>query len=394
MSNELAIQQAPMFGLSTLEEAVNFAGQMAKANLLPAHLKGSPADCLRVVMQAARWQMDPFSVADKTSVISGKLMYEGQLVSAVVNARGNLAKRLDYKFDGEGEKRVLTVTGTLKGEAEPREITLDIVMARKINKNGQINQNPDQQMCYIGARMWARRHTSELMLGVYTPDEIDPDQPDQPENVTPIPDRPAPKERAKRGVAAAKEVVVTQEEQGAVNEVESAMKAREAKLAPVNAEQVQAEMKARGTILEPSKTAKEISQEKVEEKAADVPPPAAAPASRAFLKEGEEAEFLCKIETLTKTFINSGGVRSPGFRVTLSGGFTGEARSIIGATAGKDSENKETIILDPSWVVGKSMAMVLTGKMSAAPAGNPLHGKVLVWLKSFKPVTSTETEEA
>lgn len=210
MSNELAVQSAPMFGLSTLDEATNFASQMSKANLLPQHLKGSPADCLRVVMQAARWQMDPFSVADKTSVISGKLMYEGQLVSAVVNSRGGLAKRLSYTFEGEGDKRVLTVAGTLKGEDEPRTITLDVALAKRINKNGQMNINPDQQMSYIGARIWARRHTPELMLGVYVPDEIDPDEdpknvtPDAEGQQTPPPERPKVT-RSKRGAAAALE---------------------------------------------------------------------------------------------------------------------------------------------------------------------------------------------
>ena len=178
---------------STMDAAIQFSERMAKANLLPAHLKSSPSDCLRVVLQAARWQMDPFSVADKTSVISGKLMYEGQLVSAVVNARGKLSKRLDYQYTGEGANRVLTVSGTLQGEEQPRTITLTHALASKINRNGQMGINPDQQMAYIGARIWARRHTPELMLGVYVPDEIEVDDNGEMKNVTETPpERPDP----------------------------------------------------------------------------------------------------------------------------------------------------------------------------------------------------------
>jgi hypothetical protein len=203
------MQQSP-FQIATLAEATEFASQMAKAKLLPAHLQNSPADCLRVVMQASRWQFDPFAVAEKTSVIGGKMMYEGQLVSAVVNSRGNLKKRLAYDFSGEGTSRVLVVRGTLAGEDEERTITLTHSQACKINKNGQMQQNPDQQMCYIGARIWARRHAPELMLGVYTPDEISEDELI---NVTPgadnqndnVPARPAAPERSKKGAAAAKE---------------------------------------------------------------------------------------------------------------------------------------------------------------------------------------------
>lgn len=390
--NQLAIQQAPMFGLSTLEEAVNFAGQMAKANLLPAHLKGSPADCLRVVMQAARWQMDPFSVADKTSVISGKLMYEGQLVSAVVNARGNLSKRLDYQFEGEGDKRVLTVTGTLKGETEPRTITLDVPMARRINKNGQMSQNPDQQMCYIGARMWARRHTSELMLGVYTPDEVDPeDSNQQPENITPAAERPAPKPRATRGAAGAKEVVVTQEEQKATpqptQDIQQAMQAREAKTQSQGGEVKNEPTKQPVGVIAPTAPAGVVTPQVPSE-----PVPAAV--SRAFLKEGESADFVVKVETLTPTFITTGGARHAGFKATLSGGFVGEVRSIVGANPGKDSEGKETVIVDPAFAVGKSLSVTLAGKMSTAPQSSPLHGKVLAWISAYKPVGQMQSEEA
>ena len=32
---------------------------------------------------------------------------------------------------------------------------------------------PDQQLMYHGVRVWARRHTPELMLGVYSPEEFD-----------------------------------------------------------------------------------------------------------------------------------------------------------------------------------------------------------------------------
>lgn len=173
--NELAKQEQGQAQIAlapkTMDQAMEFAGQMAQCGLVPAHLQNKPADCFRVVLQAAQWEMNPFAVADCTSVISGKLMYEGKLVSAVVNARGGLKSRLNYHFDGTGENRVLTVTGTLRGEDAAREIKLTYAQAAQINKNGQMRSNPEQQMCYIGARIWARRHVPELMMGVYTPDE-------------------------------------------------------------------------------------------------------------------------------------------------------------------------------------------------------------------------------
>ena len=136
MSTELAIQgQSPsLFNIATLVEANEFSLQMSKAKLIPAHLQNSPADCLRVVMQASKWNMDPFAVADKTSVISGKLMFEGQLVAAVINSRGNLAKRLSYNFTGTGAQRSLVVAGTIKGEPDPITIELTYSQACAISE--------------------------------------------------------------------------------------------------------------------------------------------------------------------------------------------------------------------------------------------------------------------
>ena len=174
-NNQLAVR-APNAALSlmptTPEAAFKFAEFLAGASLMPNHLRGKPADCFLILMRAVEWQMNPLAVAEKTSVINGKLMFEGQLVAALVNTRTNLEEPLDYQFEGEGDNRVLHVIGKVAGWKTPREIVLTHRQAKAINKNGQMNINPEQQMCYIGSRLWARRYTPEVLLGVYAPDEM------------------------------------------------------------------------------------------------------------------------------------------------------------------------------------------------------------------------------
>src|SRR5262245_29231210 len=99
------------YGLVTenMSEAMKLADMMAGAKLVPAALQKSPADCLMVIQQAIRWDMDPFAVAQECSVIQGKLMHSGKLVAAVVNARGNLTHRLSFEYKGAGDERTITV---------------------------------------------------------------------------------------------------------------------------------------------------------------------------------------------------------------------------------------------------------------------------------------------
>lgn len=157
-----------------MESAIRFAEMMARAKMVPVHLQGQVGDCLMVVEQAGRWGMSPFAVAQCTSVIQGRLMYEGKLVAAALHTSGALATRLAYDYTGEGNSRVVRVSATLAGEAAPRFVDVRLSEAKTTNK--MWTTQPDQQLAYHGARVWARRYAPEVMLGVYAPEEMEPVQ--------------------------------------------------------------------------------------------------------------------------------------------------------------------------------------------------------------------------
>jgi len=115
--------------------------------------------------------MSPFAVAACTSVISGRLNFEGKLVAAALNGSGIMSSRLEYEYSGSGPDLKVTVRGTIRGETKPREITLWLKEAK--TTNGMWVKQPEQQLCYAGTRVWARRHAPEVMLGVYSPEEFD-----------------------------------------------------------------------------------------------------------------------------------------------------------------------------------------------------------------------------
>ncbi|HBY7210819.1 TPA: recombinase RecT [Klebsiella pneumoniae] len=206
MSNDIAITSQPgatvgtaaaIFSPEGMDRLVRFATLMADSKAtVPAHLAGKPADCLAVTMQAAQWGMNPFAVAQKTHVVNGTLGYEAQLVNAVVSSSNLLATRLNYKWDGDWSKvsektdkspsLTVTVWATLKGESEPR--TLTISMAQAGVRNSPLwEQDPRQQLAYLCVKRWARLHAPDVLLGVYTPDELQEAQPRVERDITPAP---------------------------------------------------------------------------------------------------------------------------------------------------------------------------------------------------------------
>lgn len=166
-------QQTSMQALvpRSVPEAVQLAETFARASLVPEHLRGKPGDCLLVVMQAQRWGMDALSVAQCTSVVRGKLCYEGKLVAAVLYSMGAIDGRLRYEFDGEGQRRRITVTGRPRGMDVEQAVSGTV--ADWMTENGNWKKSPDDMLVYRGTRQWARRYAPEALLGVYTPDELD-----------------------------------------------------------------------------------------------------------------------------------------------------------------------------------------------------------------------------
>lgn len=173
--------------LQFIADAVRtFQGVQQLANVIssmessPVHLRGKPADCFRVTVQAVKWRMDPFAVAECTSLVHGRLCYEGKLVAAVLRSMGAIVGRLEHEITGKGQEAAITITGLPKGGKKPCSVSGTVREWRTIgkDKNGNRIDNawdkqPETMLVYRGTRQWARLYAPEAILGVYTPDEIE-----------------------------------------------------------------------------------------------------------------------------------------------------------------------------------------------------------------------------
>ena len=175
--------QAMVFDPMTLANMQRMAEAMATARItVPKHLAGSPGDCLAIVMQAAQWQMNPFAVAQKTHVVNGALGYEAQLVNAVVSASSLLSSRIQYAFEGDwkgcngkadkSDERAVVVSATLTGEHQPRSLRVSMAQVGEVRNSPLWVSDPRQQLAYLATKRWARLHAPDVMLGVYSVDEL------------------------------------------------------------------------------------------------------------------------------------------------------------------------------------------------------------------------------
>ena len=183
MSNEVSTTvHAPMQSRAVsmlldpagMTQLMKFAELMSRSAVtVPQHLAGKPADCLAVALQAMRWGMDPFAVAQKTHVVSGRLGYEAQLVNAVVQASGAIKGSFHYEYEGKDPNIACRVGAVLRGEDA---ITWGewLSAASVQTKNSPLwKTNPRQQLGYLQVKNWARLYAPGAILGVYSTDELD-----------------------------------------------------------------------------------------------------------------------------------------------------------------------------------------------------------------------------
>ena len=187
-----------------LDRMIRIAEIMASGKTtVPKHLQGSVGDCMAVVTQAMAWNANPFAVAQKTHLVNGVLGYESQLIGAVLNSSGAIResalmdeyfgewsrvigkyKELPSKFkEGETYRKLATtpedekgvgirVWGTLAGEREPR--LLELLLSQAQVRNSTLwADDPKQQLFYLAQKRWARKYAPGVILGLYSPDELE-----------------------------------------------------------------------------------------------------------------------------------------------------------------------------------------------------------------------------
>lgn len=186
---------------TAMNAMMHFAEVMSSGvSTVPKHLQGKPSDCLAIVMQAARWGMDPFAVGQKTHLVNGTLGYEAQLVNAVLMSSGAIRGRFHYEYKGDGNTLSCRAGAIPSGENEiawTEWLRIDQVTT----KNSPLwKTNPKQQMAYLQVKNWGRLFAPGAIMGIYSVEELQ-ERDVEPRDINPVPESAAPVQQRTSGLA-------------------------------------------------------------------------------------------------------------------------------------------------------------------------------------------------
>jgi hypothetical protein len=191
----------PLYDTARFEHMMRIARVMANCSLIPESLyrivdeddrrkkidlpfEAVVANCFLIVSYSDRLGYDPFLVAQCTSVVRGRLMFEGKLIAAALDSK--LGVQLKYDFgtwdpemekcvvgqEGKGDAMAVCVSGALPGIGI-LEVHGSVGIWKTAGSNSPWRPGTfKRQLRYRGAREWARAHQPAIMLGVYTDDEM------------------------------------------------------------------------------------------------------------------------------------------------------------------------------------------------------------------------------
>ena len=190
-----------------MDRMIRYAEIMATGkSTIPNELRNA-GDCLAITMQAKVWGMLPTALAQKCHFIGGRIGYEAQAVAAAINNSGAVKDTFHFDWYGPWENIIgkfveresktkkddagyakkykvpawnssdevglgVRVWATLRNEDEPR--ILDLLLMQANTRNSTLwADDPRQQLAYLAQKRWARLYAPGVILGVYTPDELE-----------------------------------------------------------------------------------------------------------------------------------------------------------------------------------------------------------------------------
>lgn len=213
------------------------AEQLVKSSV-GKNIKGNVGDAFAVTLDALSKGLNPFQVAGEAHISqSGIVSYSAKVVNAVIISKAPIKKRPEFvyigdwtkilgkveerKSDSGGKYYVATwkpadevglgvqCVVALRNEDSPR--VLELMMSQCWPRfSTQWATDPKQQICYAAVRKWGRLYSPDVMLGMYSSDELPGDDRHAPKDmgaaevVDEVPSAllDAAKAAAKKGVAA------------------------------------------------------------------------------------------------------------------------------------------------------------------------------------------------
>lgn len=179
MSNEITIITP-----KSLDEARSLSSTISKASLLPDALRGKEADVLMTIMTGAELGLGPMQSIRSIDVIKGKPTLKAEAMVALVRRRRDVCEYLVLR---KSDATACVMETKRVGDPAPTTLafTIDDAKAAGLLSNDNWKRFPAAMLRARCGSAICKAVYSDLTLGLYDPEEIEPARSVEPRDVTP-----------------------------------------------------------------------------------------------------------------------------------------------------------------------------------------------------------------
>lgn len=166
-----------VFASSTsFELAQRMATALAKSTIVPKEYQNNISNALIAVEMAARLHTSPMMVMQNLYVVNGRPAWSSQYIIAMINSSGKYRIELQFEMEGKGDD--LSCYAWAEDRSGHKVVGPKITMAMAkaegwVNRNGSKWQTmPEVMIRYRAASFFGRMYCPDMIMGIYSRDEV------------------------------------------------------------------------------------------------------------------------------------------------------------------------------------------------------------------------------
>lgn len=173
-------------------ESFNVAARMAKAlsesTIVPRAYQNNPGNCIIALDMANRLHTGPLLIMQNLYIVNGNPAWSSQYIIAMINNSKRYKTELQFEMSGKGDSLACKAFATT---ADDRRVEGPLITMELAKNEGWTSKNgskwktmPEVMIRYRAASFFGRLNCPDLVMGMYSADEVREGATDSPRDIT------------------------------------------------------------------------------------------------------------------------------------------------------------------------------------------------------------------
>lgn len=163
-------------GFQEFQVAQRMAQALSTSTIVPKDYQGNLGNCIIALEMANRLNTSPMMVMQNLYIVNGRPAWSSQYIVAMINASRKYKTELQYDLYGEGENMSCYAWAEDMNGHKVVGPTITMAMAKEegwLGRNGsKWKTMPEVMIRYRAASFFGRLNCPDMIMGIYTTDEV------------------------------------------------------------------------------------------------------------------------------------------------------------------------------------------------------------------------------